>query len=733
MTILYAECWARYPTAIIDTKTTNRSFVRMAALLKQKGIKNHAFMLSLINPLLQGVDPFDPNLTMEQMNMIAVECKMNLWYYVREIAKAPGDSGDAAVRFECNRGNLALLWCFMNHVMTILIQIRQTGKSFSTDTLMSWLLNIVCTNTQINLLTKDDTLRRANIERIKNIMSELPPYLMQRGKSDANNGEEITINRLKNKYITHVPQMSEKGAYKLGRGLTSPVFHIDEPPFQPNIKIALGSALAASGNAVDRAKKVGAPYGTILTTTAGKKDDRDGSYVYGLLQDAATWSEAYLDCANRDDLELVIRKNSRTSKKNPRGVYRVNITFNHTQLGKTDEWLMEKLEAAVQEGADADRDYFNRWTSGSAAHPLAILQLEQIRNSVKEPLWEDIQEGYGYTLHWYKERDELQSFMASESTILAIDPSEMGGGDDLSFYLNDIKQLSTVAAGTFNESNILEFCKWLLKFLVANKLVTAIIERRSTGAVILDYLCLMLPQYGEDPFKRLFNRVVHDSDEKGDRFKEIQLPLSRRPKDIYVRHKTQFGFATSGTGICSRTDLYSTTLRAAAGRSASKIYDKTTADQILGLVTKNGRIDHAPGEHDDMVIAWLISHWFLTMGKNLSYYGIDYREINTKAKELTVMSDDDARIMRERLMQRQLRAAVAELVEKMKVAKDPYLLQRYEMQLRLLDSKIIVEDGETYSLDSILESIKQKKQERMAMWGKGGASVRPMSYQNMFR
>ncbi|MCX6897036.1 MAG: hypothetical protein NTZ16_16430, partial [Verrucomicrobia bacterium] len=606
-------------------------------------------------------------------------------------------------------------------------------KSFSTDTLMNWLMNIVCTNTQINLLTKDDTLRRQNIERIKNIMSILPPYLNQRTKADTNNGEEITVNRLKNKYITHVPQSSEKGAYKLGRGLTSPVFHIDEPPFQQHIKIALGSALAAGTNAVDRAKKVNAPYGTIITTTAGKKDDRDGSYVFGLLQEAAPWNETYFDCKNQAELEKVIRRNSRTSKKNPNGVYRVNITFNHIQLGKTDEWLMEKLEAAVQEGEDADRDYFNRWTSGSDSHPLPIHQLETIRNSVREPMWLQVHPIHGYALRWYLPEAQVEPYMQSESTILTLDPSEMGGGDDLSFYLMDLKHLSTLAAGTFNESNILEFCKWLLNFLVTNKKVTCVIERRSSGAFILDYLCVMLPSFGENPFKRLYNRVVHEYDEKIERYREIQQPMSRYPKDIYTKHKTCFGFATSGTGQNSRSELYSIILRQAAGRSGGKVFDKVTADQILGLTTRNNRIDHAPGEHDDMVIAWLLAHWFVSMGKNLSFYGIDSREINVRATMVEEMTVEDKIAFRKKLYQKQLRQAIESIVEKMKATKDVYVMQRYEQELRHLDSKIEVEEGEAYSLDSILESVKQKKHERRVSNGfSQPAQVRNMSYQTMF-
>ena len=78
--LLFLNDWKSYPSAIIDTKTTNRSFVRIAALYKEMGIKNNSFMLVLINPALQGIDPYSPNLKVEEMAAIAIECKVNPFF-----------------------------------------------------------------------------------------------------------------------------------------------------------------------------------------------------------------------------------------------------------------------------------------------------------------------------------------------------------------------------------------------------------------------------------------------------------------------------------------------------------------------------------------------------------------------------------------------------------------------------------------------------------------------------
>lgn len=693
--IIFADDWKKYPTAKPNLKTTNKSFIELAAKYKLMGIRNHAFILALVDQDLVGVDPFDPNLSLEMMAKIALECSINPWFFFREIARAPAIAGNETVSLEANRGNIALFWCFFNHVMIILIQIRQTGKSFSTDILMTYLMNILCQNTAINLLTKDDTLRRKNIERLKEIAEIMPRYLQQRSRDDANNGEEITIRSLGNSYTTHVPQSSPKRAYNLGRGLTSPIFHIDEPPFQANISIALPAALAATGAAVDRAKANGTPYGTILTTTAGKKDDRDGKYVYKLMNDAAVWTERFFDCKDIDELYTMIRRNSTG------GVVRVNATFNHRQLGKSDEWLKEKIDNSVAEGEDADRDYFNLWTSGNASHPLSVELLERIVRSQMDVQETEISKE-GYIFRWYIPEHEIESRMANTFCVLGGDPSDAGGGDDIGFVLTDIRTLEVLGVCQVNETNLILFCRWLVDMFVRFPNFVANIERRSSGAMILDYLLIMLPEHDIDPFKRLFNLVVHESDEKRERFREIMQPMSRRSSDIYVRHKKLFGFATSGSGLFSRSELYSRTLKDAAKKMADKLHDKNLIDQITGLITKNGRIDHEDGNHDDLVIGWLMGMWLLSQGKNLSFYGIDSKDIGADC--IDTKEEVEPMGALQRIEQMQIRQRIEDVYNRLMYEQDEFVCQRLEHELLVLDSKIILEADEIYSVDQLIKS-----------------------------
>lgn len=722
--ILFYEDWLKYPDAIIDTQTRNRSFVRMSLVLRSMGIQNHAFMLALHNPELQGVDPFDyANLTIEQELMIAVECKQNPWYFFRECARAPIQGSHEAGHVEANRGNICLWWCFFNHIFLILIQIRQTGKSLCTDLIWALCLNILCERTTINLMTKDDVLRKENLDRLKNIMADLPRYLDLRGRDDANNTEMITVNVRGNKFKAHVPQSQAKRAYNLGRGMTSPIFQIDEGPFQPNIRIALPSALAATTAAVTHAIENGTPYGTIMTTTSGKINDPDGAYVYDIVEESATWTEKFYDCKNGEELTRAVRGSSRD------GLYQVVATFNHIQLGKSDQWLYETMQRVKSKGEDADRDFFNRWTAGSSAMPFDVELAEAARSSVMEPLYVDISEADpkagipgGYITRWYIPEAQIERRMASGKFVMGMDTSNASSGDDISLVIVDIETAETIAAGTYNNTNLTPFFRWIASILIHYKSITAIIENRSTGAALLDALLWILPQYGEDPFKRLFNRVVNDHLEYPERFKEINMHMGRRPQEVTIKYKKHFGFATSASGLTSRSDLYSATLRNAMATAANRMRDQKIVDQTLKLEDRDGRIDHPTGQHDDMVIGWLLCHWLITKGTNLSFYGIDSRMVLKKARAMQRLTPEQAYELQE---QTKLKSERDNLLQRLKNTQDENLCMRIEHMVKSLTRRIIQTEEDTASIDELIRQAREgrKGNRRVGFYGARGMSV----------
>ena len=724
--ILFGSDWARYPHARPNFETTNVSWVKLAALYKAMGVKNHTFHLALHDQSLRNVNPFDyANLTQEKIIRIAAECRVNPWYYFREIVRVPGGSGEDAVPLEANRGNIALFWYFFNHVTIYAIQIRQTGKSINSDILDSYLLNIRCTGTTINLYTKDDALRSVNIQRLKDIFNELPWYLNQRTKKDLDNTEVINISSLGNWYRTALPQKSPKMALNVGRGFTAAIFKNDEGPFCSNSRISIPAALAAGTNARNRARKNNEPYGTVFTTTAGKKDDPDGRFFYNEISYAAMHTEHHYDCMSHSELEDTIRGASRTNmrqykkdkEKIGRGVFAVNVTLNHTQLGKDDAWLATAIEESKASGDDANRDFFNLWTSGGLRSPFSPAEADRMRASEREPL-AVTKDKTNFQVRWYIPESKIAEVMANNKIILGVDTSEASQGDDIgiSAYLDKTGQ--TIASCNINIANLLVFSDWFAnEWIIKYPNTVAIIERKSTGISLIDHLLHILPAHGIDPFKRLFNRIVNEKEQYRNEWEEINIPMERRDRDIYIRYKKHFGFATSSGGITSRSDLYSTTLSSAVRLVGNSIYDKTTIDQILGLESKNGRIDHAPGEHDDMVIGWLLAHWFMTKANNLHYYGINVASL------FSLVRHNEDLTQRQRFdMQRQkfIKSSIQKALEEISVEYDPYIIERKETFIRMLQGELIEDDQEMFAVDELIAKARDIRRKRIS----GGTAYR---------
>lgn len=701
--ILFLEDWGRYPNAIVDIKTKNTSFLRTAGVLKAMGVKNHAFLLALHNPALQGIDPHDPNLDPITIKLIGVECKENPWYVFREVIKVPAKSTVENPPLQANRGNIALWWLFFNHITMMLIQPRQTGKSLSTDSLMVNLICISTINTAYSLLTKDDSLRTHNVARLKELISNLPWYLNLRSKKDANNTERITINRLGNTYETNVAQLSPKAALNIGRGMTNAINHVDEIAFISNIDITLPAMLAATGAARDNAKAANAPYGNVFTTTAGFLSNDSGKYAYKIYSESLRWSEKLLDCQNEEDLVNTIKKNS------PGGRVQVLCEFNHRQLGKTDEWLREKIADALSEGENAEADFLNKWAEGSETSPIAKELLIVINNSkISDPF--TLVSSYGYITRWYIPEYEVNNKCTDRKLVMSLDTSEAIGNDDIAMTIRDATTGELVAAGVYNETNTITFADWIVDWIVEWDNITVIIERKNTGVSIIDNILKILPLRGVDPFRRLFNWVTNNYHEnKAYNDEVINVPFSRRHPDVYVKYRKEFGYTTAGSGVQARSNLYGTAFNASIKYTSDTVRDATLIKQLNGLIKKNDRIDHKPGEHDDMVVSWLLSYWFLTKANNLSFYGLSSRTVLSTVINAMVKEQGGYEAIQEKNRQAKIKLEIENLLDLLKLEQNPLKSMVIVNRIRMMYKDITEDDNHAFNIESLLESINLEK------------------------
>ncbi|WP_257292731.1 hypothetical protein [Endozoicomonas sp. ONNA1] len=698
--ILFNDDWAKYNSAIIDTQTKNYSFLRIATMYKEMRVKNWAFPLSLMQKELQGIDPHASDLSDEIKYMISVECNHNPWYALREVIRIPSAGGGDPIPLIANRGNMCLFWCFFNHIDVLLIQPRQTGKSVSTDSVTATVQYLSGYNTHIQLITKDNELRLKNIERLKGIRNGLPQYLYYKDVKDADNQVKLTYTSRKNSYNTSVSQKSETSARNIGRGLTAPIFHIDESPFISNIGATLPAALAAGTAARESAEKNNGFYGNIFTTTAGKKDDRDGKYMYKIFSNAAIWSESFLDSKDQSELKKRVRKQCHGER------VIINGTFSHRQLGYSDAWLLEAIANAGGTPDEIDRDFFNKWTSGTQKSPLSIELNERILNAVTPPLYENFY-NEGYLLNWFVPEDHIETYMETSQFVLGSDTSDAIGRDAISFILMNVKDLRLTATANINETNLFQFSLWLAAFLIRYDNVTLVMERNRAQGII-DVLLIELPKHGIDPFKRIFNKVVDEKEDRKEDWRAIQKPLAQRDQNFYTQFKKDFGFYT---GSASRDVLYGrTVLQQAAKRSGHLVYDKRLSEEIRGLVIKNGRIDHINSGHDDMVIGWLLNHWLLIHGRNLNYYGID------TAIMMSMVTEDgkevDAKVVEEKKLIAQWRKELEIIHEDLSNCDDGLKQAKLESRLKTVTRELMKRGQEVINMDTLIKSAKEERLKR---------------------
>lgn len=700
--ILFQEDWQLYPTAIADYKTTNADFVRYSELLDKMNIKNNQFALSLMQPELSGLDIYSPDFPHELRPKVAIECEYNPWYFLREVMRIPPIAGLDPVPFIANRGNISMFWSYLNHIDYMLIQIRQTGKSVSTDSLSSWLMYYAMRNSRMLLITKDDTLRRENVIRLRKMRGYFPKWLIFDDPNDANNQSTLTYNTRGNIYRTAVGQNSEDAALNVGRGASVATLHNDEGPFTSYIDITLPAALAAGNAARDQAAANGLPYGNIFTTTAGKTDSRSGAFMYKYYTGACPWSEKFFDLKNNDELRDVVSKTGKGRK------IMIVGEFDHLQLGYTDEWLYRKIIEVGANGEEADRDFFNRWTSGGVGSPIPVEILEAIKKSKIDPLDREITENR-YVINWYRKSEEIRSRM-SRPILLGLDTSDAIGQDDIALTFTDAYDLSVVGTANLNETNLLMAAKLVAWILVNYKNVTLIIEKKSSAQTFIDTAIIELVKVGQDPFKRVFNRIYNDRVGNAKIIQEIEnTPSGRRNVDFYDKYRGYFGFNTTGA---TRDTLYGSVLLNATKRTSTTIYDKILSDQICGLVVKNGRIDHRSGGHDDNVISWLLTHWLLMYGKNLMQYGIDPQKVVMRVSSNGEVGTQEELDKLE--YQSEIRDKIEEKVEKLRTTRNPHLLLLLENEIRVLNNEIENLGGEAISIDALIKEAKQARSRSMA-------------------
>ena len=285
--------------------TTNNSFMKMHYFLKAKGIKNNKFFLVIYDPGLMGVDPRDPNLSVQMKLRILREVKINYWFFIREICRIPVEGGavGSGARYQLTRANLAMNYLFVLNINQFVEIPRQHGKTVSALCWYLWVFNFGTANTKIMFANKKHDDAKSNLKTFKNLRAALPEYLQMANDVDAmgnkikapNTAEKLQSPVNGNLIVTLPGARNPSLADGAGRGATMAIQYYDEFAFLPYNEIVYTAAVPAFSRASQNAAQNGVPYGMLITTTPGDLTTKEGQYADDMRNKATQWDESFYD------------------------------------------------------------------------------------------------------------------------------------------------------------------------------------------------------------------------------------------------------------------------------------------------------------------------------------------------------------------------------------------------------------------------------------------------------
>lgn len=297
-------------------QSKNASFVNVHKQLKEQGIKNNRFMLSLYNKSLTNFDPFDPNLSKLRIDQIRYECAANPWYYLREVVRIPIVNGDT-VYLKADRGSIAQTYCSLNGINTWLTKPRATLMSGFTLALLSWFFLFGRYDSSININSKHMSNNAVHIVMIMNIINALPEYLPRYSNYSKSN---LRFNY--NKNIINSNSLCNFNIDDYEKLFSAECNYVDDASFVNSIS-----------DIIKKTKLMyhkGKSHINIFTSVRDYNGEEREKYI---ISHCLRWNEEYYDIA-----PYIIMKYA----MNYSGLEIIYIEYDWKSLGLSEEWVKDQ-------------------------------------------------------------------------------------------------------------------------------------------------------------------------------------------------------------------------------------------------------------------------------------------------------------------------------------------------------------------------------------------------------
>lgn len=598
---------------IYDTKTVNKSFIKTCEQVRALGVKNCYFPLLLINPTLQGVDPYSPRLTHQQVLDIITECFLNMYYYLREVVRIPQESS-APVRYKMDRGTMAASYCFINDIDHYLMKPRQTGKSVGIDIELGWAFKFGASNSEFMFTAHEEDIAKKNLKVMTQSIANLPPYMANVGHLIVNNMGKVirktdNVKTYKepgsnNTAVVSKPARSEGVAETINRGRTQPFQFYDEVEFSRYIDTIVKVSGMTFKTASYNSRKNGGHACRIFATTPGDLGDKIACQrALTMIDNVLEWNERFYDISPIELKKMIATKNE-VSKI-------IYIKFTYKQLGLGETWFRSSCAQLLGDISKIRREILLERFDGNNRSPFTASELLEISENEIKPLKIEQVDNVGlYNVYIYEIPNKSKLYFIS------IDPSDGTGGDNFAVTVLDPYTLHTVAE--FQSPNmtvfgLIDLIKWMIAKYIPKPLI--IIEKNRNGINVIDsFISAGLERFlYHTPEANTDNMVNEKLDEKG----FIIDKLERRK---YYGVNTTTSSRPAMIAIILNVVKYSKEL----------INTKFLIEDIKNLAiyrTQRGEtIKATQGAHDDQVMSWAIAMYVRYYGKNLEKFGFNSRD-----------------------------------------------------------------------------------------------------------
>lgn len=584
-------------TIYIMKETSNKSFLEMHYYLKSKGIQNNDFFLCLLDTGLAGIDPRDPNLSPNMKVRVLNECRLNYWYFIREVVRIPVQGGQvgSGKRYELHRGNLALNFLFTMNYNIFLILPRQKGKTVAAVCRYLWVYNFGTSNSELVFMHKDHSGSKGNLKKLKEIRDALPSYLQldtsintEGKKLKVPNTVVMTQNPFNNNKITTFPSArTREAASNLGRGATVPELYFDEFAFMPYNKDVYMAAVPAFSTASQNAKANNAPYGMLITTTPGDLLTDSGMYAYDIYNKATKWQEAYYDL-NYDELEGLRKANTNTS------FFLVEYTYQ--QLGSGPEYFNKMVVEMNRDWPSIRREIMLEWAEVATDCPFTQEELDNIKNYLKPPIRTMFFGRFKqYQFNIYEDLD------LSYPPIIGVDVSGATFNDASAITVIDSRTTRVCATLNCNfipADDLAEVIYELVTKYMPNAIIN--IERNGGfGVSVIQRLCKTSVK--RNLYWEVKDKIIEET------YDGVRMNKSPRKVKVYGLDSTKNVRARLIEILMERVMYHKDKF------VAPIIHNEMKSMQIK----KSGKVEHSDNSHDDQVFSYLMALYVWYDGKNL--------------------------------------------------------------------------------------------------------------------